>query len=402
MNDYASGSSERHDLDEAITEALQAAGLDRAPESPDLLVCFARHAYGEELERLGSELRERTGARIVLGNAAEGIAGSGREIEEGPGLALWAARCPDARLQPFRLEVQVLEETAEERQLVVRGLPELTAKSAEEIAQRQLSVMVLADPYSFPSAEWLEVMHEQYPGMPVFGGMASGANRPGGNRLFLDGAQHRSGAVGVLIENWSVRTLVSQGCRPIGPNMVVTRGQENIVEELAGKPAAAQLQDIYDSTEGEERELLHTALESGGLFLGEVVDERIPGPGQGDFLVRGILGVDRENGAVRIAARARRGRTVCFHVRDPASADAELRLLLRERQDDAIGGALLFTCNGRGTRMFDTPHHDAECVDKVFPRLPLAGFFAQGEIGPVGGRNFVHGFTASLALFGTE
>jgi small ligand-binding sensory domain FIST len=93
---------------------------------------------------------------------------------------------------------------------------------------------------------------------------------------------------------------------------------------------------------------------------------------------------------------------VQFHIRDADAADEDLRQLLamqREKRSGVPGGALLFSCNGRGTRLFSKPNHDAGVIQDLCGPLPLAGFFAQGELGPVGGRNYIHGFTASVALF---
>ena len=202
-----------------------------------------------------------------------------------------------------------------------------------------------------------------------------------------------NGAVGVFVDRGvEVRTLVSQGCRPIGKPYVVTRAERNFVEELGGQPALERLQEIAAAASEEDRELLR-----GGLHVGLVVDEHKAEFERGDFLVRNLLGADRESGALAVGDRVNVGQTVQFHVRDAAAADEDLRELLGGVDADA---ALLFTCNGRGRHLFGTPDHDAGLVEQMLGPIPVAGCFCAGEIGPVGGRNFLHGFTASLALFG--
>jgi small ligand-binding sensory domain FIST len=206
-----------------------------------------------------------------------------------------------------------------------------------------------------------------------------------------------------VLRGVKVRHVVSQGCKPVGRPMVITRSQRNVVEELAGKPPLDQLKKLFEEAEGEEKELLAKALRGGGLHIGQVVDERISQPERGDFLVRSVMGIDPKSGVMQIGDQARRGRTVRFHVRDAASADEDLRHLLdAAKATGPSGGALLFTCNGRGSRLFRTPDHDAGALQQHAGPLPAAGFFCAGEIGPIGGRNFLHGFTASIVLFERE
>ncbi len=222
---------------------------------------------------------------------------------------------------------------------------------------------------------------------------------PGENRLLLGANEIESGAVAVLVHGAvNVTSVVSQGCRPIGQPFVVTKAERNVVVELGGRPALAQLQELFEKLSPEEQQLAR-----GGLHVGQVIDEYRDEFERGDFLVRNVQGVDPKNGAIAIGDWVRAGRTVQFHVRDAATADEDLDALLSAVRAGSCGrlrGALLFTCNGRGTRLFDQPHHDAAAVARHWPDLPAAGFFAQGEIGPIGGKNFVHGFTASIALFG--
>jgi small ligand-binding sensory domain FIST len=222
--------------------------------------------------------------------------------------------------------------------------------------------------------------------------MASAARGPGGNRLVLDGLVVDDGAVGALLPAGAlVTTVVSQGCRPIGDPMTVTRSEGQVVYELAGRPALERLVELLGSLSEEER-----ALAQQGIHLGHVIDEHKAEFGRGDFLIRNVLGGDREAGAIAVGDDVELGATVQFQVRDAASADEDLRELLA---GEHASGALVFTCNGRGIRLFGEPDHDAEVVDAHVEGGATAGMFCAGEVGPVGGRSFLHGFTASVLLF---
>jgi small ligand-binding sensory domain FIST len=240
-------------------------------------------------------------------------------------------------------------------------------------------------------------LREQHPDLPVIGGMASGARGPGGSRLLLDGTILVDGAVGVLIGGGAtIETIVSQGCRPIGSPYVVTRGEGQFVRELAGRPALERLDEVATTLAPDDISLINRT----GLHLGRVIDEHKATFDRGDFLVRTVLGGDRDHGAIAVNDVLDVGVTVQFHVRDADSADEDLRQLLGERAQSPVpDGALLFTCNGRGRHLFGLPDHDAGLLADVLGPVPTAGMFSAGELGPVGGRNFVHGFTASIALF---
>ena len=261
---------------------------------------------------------------------------------------------------------------------------------------RESVLLILAEPFTFPADYLLQRLNEDQPGVLAVGGMASGGTAPRQNRLFQDDAVLESGAVAVRLHGGvQVHSIVSQGCRPIGGTMVVTKAERNIIEQLGGRPALQQLQQIFQQLPVHEQELVQH-----GLHLGRTVSEYKDPLEAGDFLIRNVVGVDHETGAVAVADYIRVGQTVQFHIRDERSAHDDLQLQLQRRgvlsQPQA---ALLFTCNGRGSRLFSQPHHDAETICGQLGQIPLAGFFAQGEIGPVQQQNFLHGFTASIALF---
>jgi small ligand-binding sensory domain FIST len=190
-----------------------------------------------------------------------------------------------------------------------------------------------------------------------------------------------------------LESVVSQGCRPFGQPLVVTKADHNIIGELGGRPALGRLQAEAGSSLTPEE---IAVLEEGGLLIGRVIDERRETFGPRDFLMRQVLGADRSSGAIAVGDVVPVGTTVQFHLRDARTADEDLHILLAPRQAE---GALLFTCNGRGTRLFPAPDHDVDVMAEELGPVPLAGFFAAGEVGPVGDRSFLHGLTASIVLF---
>ena len=257
---------------------------------------------------------------------------------------------------------------------------------------------MLADPSSSAPHTVLDHFEAESPGVPVLGGMASGGHRAGENRLFHNSREVKHGAVGVTLRGGPrVRSVVSQGCRPIGKNYVVTRAEENVILALGGAPPMQRLRELFDTLSERDAELVRL-----GLHLGLVMNEYKETFERGDFLISNVMGADPASGSISIGSPVRAGQTVRFHVRDAETADEDSTSLLEA--DRAAAGsraeaALLFSCNGRGTRLFPNPHHDASAIQKIDGPLPLAGFFAQGELGPIGGRNYLHGFTASIALF---
>ena len=226
----------------------------------------------------------------------------------------------------------------------------------------------------------------------MIGGLASAARSPGGNRLVLDDRVYQDGAVGALLPTGApLSAVVSQGCRPIGNPMTVTRSEGRVIYELAGRPALERLAELVDQLEPDER-----ALAERGIHLGRVIDEHKIDFDRGDFLIRTVLGGDRDVGAIAVGDEIDVGSTVQFQVRDAASADQDLRELLTGRH---ASGALVFTCNGRGTHLFGTPDHDAQVINAHVDSGATAGMFCAGEVGPIGTRSFLHGFTASILLF---
>jgi len=391
MNRFAAALSTEAATDAAVAQACSEAVQAMDGARPSLAVLFVSHDHAGSFDDLARQVRARTHAGSLIGAAVQTVVGGGQEIEEGPALSLWLAHFPDGEVETFQLNVETEEDAVH-----VHGFPGIE-ENVDVVAER-VSLLMLADPHTFPADLFLRQINESRPGLRISGGNASGEK--GKTALFLDDACVRAGAVGVVLRHVTVRNVVSQGCRPVGRAMVITKAHDNVIEELAGKPALEQLQRVYDESPDDEKLLLQTAIRDGGFHIGQVVDEHLSYPSRGDFLVRSVMGFDKSGKAVHIGDVARRGRTVRFHVRDAVSADEDLRdLLTGARTSRSPASALLFTCNGRGTRLFEAPDHDASAIQKHLGPVPTAGFFAAGEIGPIGGKNFLHGFTASLALF---
>lgn len=339
--------------------------------------------------KIAEEICQRLQTDTLIGCTGESILGIGREVEGQSALSIWAATLPGSTVQPMHLS---FERSAEGGAIV--GWPdELDGEWHEGTA-----MILLGEPFSFPADALLERLNEDRPGVPVIGGMASGGGAPGENRLLLGREVFEEGAVAVVLHGGvRVRTVVSQGCRPIGKHFVITQAERNVIHQLGGKPALLQLKEIFDTLPTREQQLVQQ-----GLHVGRVVSEYQESFQQGDFLIRNVMGIDPDEGTVVIADFVRAGQTVQFHIRDQQTADDEMKELLAHVRDDPNAkpaGAMLFTCNGRGTRLFTEPHHDADVIKNALGEIPLAGFFAAGELGPVGGKNFMHGFTASIVLF---
>ncbi|MBM3693493.1 MAG: hypothetical protein FJW77_09430 [Actinobacteria bacterium] len=366
-----------HAVGEVAGQVLDALGGD----DPDVLVCFVSPHLVGALDDALHALHALLGPRVLLGATASGVLAGTQEVEDGPGVAVFAAVLPGADLVPMALRT---EDTPDGPSVV--GWPERPDEGLDADV-----LLLAADPFTFPTESFLRRLDRDRPGLPVLGGLASASSRPGGNRLVVDGRIETAGAAAVLVGGAGVRTVVSQGCRPVGEPLVVTRGERNFVAELAGRPALERLRELAERADDAERALLQR-----GLQLGFVVDEHRAEFGRGDFLVRSVIGADRETGAIAVGEPVEVGRTVQFHVRDAAAADDDLRALLAA---ETAGAALCFTCNGRGKALFGAPDHDAGVVAETLGPVPVAGMFCAGEIGPVGRRNALHAFTASLALF---
>jgi len=352
--------------------------LEKLPDPPDLAVLFVTGPHVGVLEDIAATVRRLLRPGTLIGCTAVSVLAGRQEVEGSPGIALWAGTTGAVSAQ----HVEVLDGG---------DGPILTGVDGADL-EAAGAALLLADPASFPVEAVLDALAAGHPGLIVAGGVASAGFQPGANRLVLDDDLHDHGAVLVLLgPDIPIEVVVSQGCGPVGQPFTVTRSERNMLLELAGRPALDRVQETIAGLDESER-----AAAANGLHMGRVVDEHRLDFDRGDFLVRNVLGADRSNGAVAVGDEVEVGATVQVHVRDAVSADADLRLLLDGHDGEA---ALVFTCNGRGMQLFGEPHHDASVVAESVGTTAVAGMFCAGEVGPVGGRPFLHGFTAVTVIF---
>lgn len=380
---------------------------------------FFSAAYVEHADLLSRIVLETLGPGVLLGVSADGVISGSTERERTPAVSVFAATLPGTELHTFTTDDLPL--TPAERD---GGTDESARAMAKAIGAepKHGGTLFFSDAFSVPLIRLLPELNNaigahggRRPG-PLVGGVASAGESPGGNALLINGTVRRDGGVGITLRGDTViDAVVSQGCRPVGDNMVVTKARGNLILQLGGRPAVEAVQEAVNSLDDGDRGLLKQ-----GLYLGTVVNEYKDRFGRGDYLIRALLAADERSGAVAVGDMVRVGQTVRLHLRDAQTATEDLELLLdAQKLHERPAGGLLFTCNGRGERLFSTPNHDAGAVTRAFappertaatsmggtpinapdPSLPLAGFFAGGEIGPVGPRSYLHGHTASLALF---
>ncbi|MFZ0043758.1 MAG: FIST N-terminal domain-containing protein [Solirubrobacteraceae bacterium] len=379
------GISSEHDALHGASEAARsaAAGLDGA--APDIAVVFASGAHLVTPEATLEAVHAELSPQSLVGCGAGGVLGCGRELESGTAVTVWAAALQGGSADVFHATVT---EEQEDEPGVLEGLPEPGVDD---------TLVILPDPYSFPTDAVLAGLARDAPGVPVLGGLSSGRTLQGTGALFLDHEVREQGAVGFCLRGVDVLACVSQGAAPLGREMTITAAEGNVIQELAGRPALQTIEEVIGELELAERTLV-----AAGLLVGIVIDSGKPDYEQGDFLVRGVLGADPDTGAVAIGAHVEPGQILRLHARNAALAADDLgrELAMRAHVPSAneVAGALVFSCNGRGQAMFGACDHDAKLVGNVLG-APAAGFFAAGEIGPVGARSFLHAFTATVAVF---
>lgn len=376
----------REALDEALAQV--AAGSERGTTF-DLALLFASAQYASMFTDLIAKAQDALRARVLIGCSGQGIIGTSTEVEGEAALSLLAVSLPGATLTPLHLRQSELEglSSAEATQRIAGAAPDDVRAG-----------LLFADPFTLDTERLLHVLSEAYPAVPMVGGMASGDPTARRTFLFLNGRVHADGAVAVALGGpVEVRTVVSQGARPIGRPWTITGVRGQIIESIGGRPA---LEVLVETLRGLPANLQERA--RANLLVGLAMDEYLDEFGRGDFLIRNLIGIDHESGAIAVGALPREGQTLQFQLRDAEAADEDLRFLL-EAQKMTLGGqqsmaALLCSCNGRGVGLFGAPHHDARMLAEILGPIPVAGCFCNGEIGPVGLRNFLHGFTASMAL----
>ena len=357
--------------------------------APDVVLLFASPAYGDSFPELVRETRERTGAGILLGCAASGFLANGAELEHHPGLALIALWLPGAILHPIRLHqehVGLLREP--ERWIAATGTP----------PDRINAWLLFAEPYRIDVQAVIQGVEQIHPGAAIVGGLSSGNIQERQTAIFFDDQVYDEGGVALAIGGpYQILPFVSQGCGPIGETWTITDTDRNALLAISNRPVLDVLRDTLASLPEPRRQQAMTR-----LVVGFAADEYRDEFHRGDFVVRGVIGIDQERGAIIVGGMPRVGQTIQFHLRDARAADVDLHQTLADARastrDCALVAGILCTCNGRGTKLFNTPSHDAAAVQAAFGDVPVAGLFCAGEIGPLGKRSVLHGFTATLGL----
>lgn len=377
--------SKQTDTDAAALEVAAAIRTRLGGTPIDLACVFFSVHHTEGVGRLAEVLTETLRPKLLLGCSGEGVIAGAEELETTPALTVWAAVLPDVHLHPLHSSFSPTQD-----QFHLTGWPIPGVDDG--------SFLLLADPFTTPVQDILGILDDRYPGAQAIGGLVGGGQEVGANRLMLNDQVYDGGLVGVRLSGAvDIRPVISQGCRLIGERFVVTKAERNLIHELGGEPALGRLQTVFSSLSEEDRRGANRA-----VHLGIVIDEHRNRFERGDFLIRNLLGADQTTGAVAVGEVVQEGQTVQFQLRDAVSASQEFNALLaadHARHRKPPLGALMFSCCGRGQGLFGKPNHDAGTASARLGAIPLAGFFAQGEIGPIGGRNFLHGYTASLALF---
>ena len=377
----AAALSTKSDSEAALREVVDRLYEGFAGEQADLALVFASIHHADVLGRLGAELTARGLGRHVLGCTGETIIGEDREVEGDPALSAWAIRLPGAELKPIRID------SSDD------GLDTL-----QGFTDGPDSILLLGDPFSFVPDPWLQKLGALAPGIRVIGGMASASHVPRENRLLLDGQVFEDGAVGMVLGGEvSIRTLVSQGCRPIGRPMIVTRVDRNLIRELGRRPCLEVLREIFEELTEDDQERVQS-----GLHIGRVINEYQENFRRGDFLVRNVMGADDSGGDRHHRPRpGRPDRPVPRPGRRDRRRGPEepgrLRTPRPPQRPGRRGPPLQLQRPGDPPLPRTRPRRGRP--PRRFGPIPVAGFFAMGEIGPVGGQNFVHGYTASVVLF---
>ena len=391
---WSSAVSNDASLEKAVEECAASVLDGLGDRRPDLAFVFPSAAHAGAYDQVPDLVRRVLGDCPMLGCSGGGVIGAGREVEGGPGLALAAAALPEAELSLFHVENDGLPDQD--------SPPERWWQLVGSHPDGEPDFVLLADPFSLASDRLIAGLDYAFPGSATIGGLASGAHSPGSNALYVGGEVRTSGAVGVAVAgSVTIDTVVAQGCRPIGGTMQITSCADNWLLKLDGKTPVEALMDVVGRLDERDRNLARHS-----LFLGIAMDRLNETPSMGDFLIRNIVGVDQSRGYLAVGEMPSEGQIVQFHLRDAQTSTEDLDALLsRYAMEHPIyeeTGALLFSCLGRGLNLFGRSDHDTDMFREKVNAMPLTGFFCNGEIGPVGGATFLHGYTSSFGIFRTR
>ena len=376
--------------DQALCE--WAAGLRAQLQAPQVTLglVFMAPAWFEHAAETLEVLRMHARIPLLVGCSGAGLISGGEEIETNPGLSVGLYHLPGAKLKACHLTQANVEACGS-----THYWPDHTGVSPGGTH----AWLVFADPYRMDCEGWLRTWSESYASLPVTGGLASGTHAQQATQLYLDGEVFEEGVVAVSVGgDVTVEGLLSQGCTPIGDTWTITRAERNFIMQIANRPAYAVLADTFNKLTPQEQQKAR-----GNLLVGLVTNEYQDEFHRGDFLIRNLLGADPASGMLAVGAFPRTGQTMQFQRRDAQSSTEDLKVVLDQARARLAGrpiyGGCLCSCNGRGKTLFSESNHDARLVQEHVGPIGLTGFFCNGEIGPVGSRSFLHGYSAALGLF---
>ncbi|MEO1127333.1 MAG: FIST N-terminal domain-containing protein [Cyanobacteria bacterium J06639_16] len=397
--------STRASLETAVNEVVEQA--QRSLEVlPDLGFVFISSAFASEFPRLLPLLQEQLAIPTLVGCSGGGVVGcaddgSPTEVEDKPALSLSLAHLPQVDLHAFHLSADDLPD--------LDSPPDQWVEAIGVAPDTNPQFVLMADPYSPGINDLLQGLDFAYPGSVKVGGLAGIGSFNKSSGLFCNNRLYTDGIVGVALSgNITLDAIVAQGCRPIGQPYRVVEGERNVVLKLddgteqgvhSVRPPIEILQELFETLSEADRQLAQQS-----LFIGVEQSGFKPTLGHGDFLIRNLLGVDPRLGAIAIGDRVRPGQRVQFHLRDARTSAEDLDLLLSRypavplASNPTAMGALMFSCMGRGEGLYETPSFDAHLFDRYLKQVPLSGFFCNGEIGPIGGTTFLHGYTSVFAI----
>jgi small ligand-binding sensory domain FIST len=405
---WASALSTRPSLEAAVKEVAEQA-MRSLEAQPDLGIVFISSAFASEFSRLMPLLQEHLTVPVWIGCSGGGVVGVNdlgqiQEVEDKAALSLSLASLPDVKVYPFHVDSNELPD--------LDSSPNQWSDLIGVAPQEHPHFILLSDPFSSGINDLLQGLDFAYPGSVKLGGLASVASISNSSGLFYNARLLQQGTVGVALSgNICLETIVSQGCRPIGKPYRVAEAERNVLlkveeqgadgigEGVTQTPLEA-LQEIFQTLDPSDRELAQHS-----LFVGIAQSEFKQQLEAGDFLIRNLLGVDPRNGAIAIGDRVRLGQRVQFHLRDAKASASDLETLLEGYQlQNQVNestlpiGALMFSCMGRGKGLYGQANFDSGLFSQYFQQVPLGGFFCGGEIGPVGGSTFLHGYTSVFAI----
>lgn len=388
---WASSLSSNDNIETCIEESCQAIINQLGDKPIHLTTIFVSPHFKKHYHLIPDLIRRRIAPGLLIGCSGGGIIGGGREVEQKPAFSITCAHLPNVEVLPIYSDTMSLPDQDTR--------PDVWRKWLGIPAEKNPHFIFLADPFSFRAEEFLTGVDFAYPDSKKLGGLASGARSPGDNVLYLETAIYKDGLVGIALSgDIVVDTIVAQGCRPIGKPLTITQCKQTLLQKVDGKTPMQILEDMMETLGDYDRQLMKTS-----LFLGIEMDPMKDEPKQGDFLIRNLMGVERESGAIGIGALLREGMLVQFHLRDKIMSAEDLALLLAryksQGKSQGASGALLFSCLGRGEYLYGKPNHDSDLFKSQLGDVPLGGFFCNGEIGPVGQTTFLHGYTSSFAIF---